>query len=139
MKTILLVLLPVLFICSTISHYPQPYINLDKSEIEVKDDVIKVTNLKYIIGPFTYGEFDNVTEKVLFQNPEYDFLVHPIIETTTYNFLIFKEVEEKVTTKLGKLKDSNTLYYQKRYYKKRKEEIKKYRKDHPRIEGVNKL
>ena len=110
MKRLLLVLLPMslfVFSCSTISHYPlstRPHIPLDKSEVDVKNDVIKETNLKYIIGPFTFGEFDNVTEKVLFQNPEYHYLVHPIIKTTTTNYLIFRKVTEKVTTKLGNLK-----------------------------------
>ena len=118
MKKFLIVLLPIslfVFSCSTISHYPlstRPHIPLDKSEVDVKNDVIKETNLKYIIGPFTFGEFDNVTEKVLFQNPEYHYLVHPIIETTTTNYLIFREVSEEVTTKVGKLKDRNTFYYQ---------------------------
>ena len=114
MKKVLMVLLPIslfVFSCSTISHYPHPHINLDKSEVDVKNDVIEETNLTYIIGPFTFGEFDNVTEKVLFQNPEYHYLVHPIIETTTTNYLIFREVTEKVTTKVGKLKDRNTFYY----------------------------
>ena len=108
MKKFLIVLLPIslfVFSCSTISHYPQPHIHLDKSEVDVKNKEIQVTNLTYIIGPFTFGEFDNVTEKVLFQNPEYHYLVHPIIKTTTTNYLIFRKVTEKVTTKLGKLKN----------------------------------
>ena len=109
MKRLLLVLLPIslfIFSCTTISHHPLPHIYLDKSEVDVKrGSEIQVTNITYIIGPFTLGEFDNVTEKVLFENPEYQYLVHPLIKTTKTNYLIFTKVTEKVTTKLGKFKD----------------------------------
>ena len=102
MKNITLVFFCLTLICCSSTSITPSQVYLNDSNFEITKKEFKSTNTITQFGIFTFGEYKNVTDKILDENPKYQYLVHPIIETETTNFLIFSQTTQKITTRLGR-------------------------------------